>query len=148
MKRAIALIVGVLGSVAMSQTADAQLATNWLWTVPGVSDNGASKTYVGCTNNGSVAATVGVQVYGSNGSTLNSVAATELTLNPNETRLFASTGGGAFVADSILSTGLFQVGSAQILASVTKRINCSAWVTIGTSISSLAVVKKNTQKGQ
>jgi hypothetical protein len=148
MKRAIGSIVGFLALIAVSSQAHAQVADYWLWTVPGVSDNGAFKTYVACTNNGTVAATVAVQVFGSSGSALNTAAASQLTLDPNETRLFASTGGGVFVADSILGTGIFNIGSAQVLASVSKRISCSAWLASGDKSVSLSIIKKNTQKGQ
>jgi hypothetical protein len=149
MKRTIGSILASLALVAIASSAQAQLATIWNWTVPGVSDNGATKTYFACTNNGTVAATVGVQVYGPTGTALNSVAATELTLNPNETRLFATTAAGIFIADANLAVTGFSTGSARILASESKRINCSAWIYAGVNgMVKLSVVKKNTQKGQ
>ena len=150
MKRAIGWILGSFALVAISSSAHAQLATTWNWTVPGVTDNGIFRTYFACTNNGAVAATVGVQVYGPTGTALNSVAATELSLNPNETRLFTTTAGGAaFISDSVLGTFGFGTGSAQILASESKRISCSAWLWgASLGLTNLSVVKKNTQKGQ
>ena len=150
MKRAIGWILGSFALVAISSSAHAQLATTWNWTVPGVTDNGIFRTYFACTNNGTVVATVGVQVYGPTGTALNSVAASELSLNPNETRLFATAaGGGAFNEDSVLGALGLGTGSAQILASESKRINCSAWLyAAGVGLTNLSVVKKNTQKGQ
>jgi hypothetical protein len=113
-----------------------------------VSDNGSAKTYFACTNNGTVPATVGVQLYGADGSPLNTPASSQLTLNPNETRLFATSGAGVFNADSILISPLFNIGSAQILATVSKRISCSAWFASSDKMAGLTVIKKNTQKGR
>jgi hypothetical protein len=67
----------------------------------------------------------------------------------NETRLFATATGGAFIPDGLLITGGFGIGSARVLASVSKRINCSAWLSgISAGMTSLSVIKKSTQKGQ
>jgi hypothetical protein len=108
------------------------------------------ETYFACTNNGTFAATVGGQVYDSSGAPLNAVGATQLTLNPNETRLFGTSSGvGAFFSDSNLNASSYDTGSAQILASVSKRISCSSWMFgLGAGMTSLQVVKKNAQKGE
>ena len=50
-------------------SAHAQLSL--VWTVPGASDNGVVRTYFACTNRNTSPVTVGVEVFGANGTSLN-----------------------------------------------------------------------------
>jgi hypothetical protein len=111
-----------------------------------MTNNGATHSYVACTNNNAGPVTVGVDLFDASGGLLSSNSS---ILQAKETRLFGTAAAaGVFLSDVNIYGGAIQIGSAEVLASSKTRINCSAWWTSGSQGSaSLSVVAKDKQKG-
>jgi hypothetical protein len=143
--RNLLLAVGLVAALVAVSVASAQAqATNHLWTVAGVVENGAVKTAFSCTNNGKVAADVAVEVFDKTGTSLGS---TTLTLGVDESRLWSTTGLTNFAVDSNIGVFGISPGFARILSSARSKVNCSAWLEGSSSMVALTVVKKTKQKG-
>ena len=123
-----------------------------VWSIPGALHYAGLATFVACTNGATANATVGVQVFGPTGTSLNDPTATQIVTAPGATVLFGTSNAAALAVDSNLATGQFSKGSARVLASTSKGILCSAWLAdVGgippISTTSLTIVKKTAQKG-
>jgi hypothetical protein len=122
-----------------------------LFTVPGVINNGMA-TLFSCGNASSESAVVGVEVFGSTGSSLNNPASSAVAVAPSGTVMFATRGTAGFSIDVNLGLGVSFKNTARILATTRKGIVCSAFladptVYPATSMASLSVVAKTKQKG-
>lgn len=126
------------------------------WSVPGVVSNSTLATLIACTNTLGSTVIVGVEVFGpAGGAARNDASATALAVAPGATVLFA-TAPAPFSADSVLSVAADK-GSARVLVTTnskaSQQIICSAFFTDRnndppTSMTSLNVIRRNTQQGE
>jgi hypothetical protein len=122
-----------------------------LYSVPGVIHINSLKTFFACTNTTSANIRVGVELFDAVGNSANFPSPTSLDLLPGGTRMFGTGPVTGFIVDSIVG-GVFGTGSARILATESKGVICSAFISDDTnsapaSMVSLTVVKKTKQKG-
>ena len=125
-----------------------------VWTVPGVLNN-ELKTFFACTNVASNVLIVGVEVFGSNGTSVNIPSDTSLTVDPGETVLFGTEQAVGLFPDANLGVpAIFAgAGSARVLSTAKPGgIICTAFLADATagnpiSMTSLTIVKKTTQQG-
>jgi hypothetical protein len=146
---ALALFVFVVG---FGTSARAQITgLSLVWTIPGaMQTSGGIGTFVTCTNAGAAISTVGVEMYGPTGLAVG--AAVSITVAPMSTVIFGSGAAAGISIDGNLATGFFTKGHARVYASSAKGVVCSAMLAdqgnlTPTSMTSLPVVKKTSQKG-
>jgi hypothetical protein len=98
-----------------------------LYSVVGViGAGGGLGSYFSCTSTDTVPMQVGVELFGSVGSSpVNDAVATSLSVNPGDTVMFGTVSPVAFIVDSVL--GIVGNGSARILAT-SKKLVCHAFV--------------------
>jgi hypothetical protein len=148
------LVAGALtlAAVGPATTAHAQAPLAPLFTVPGVVNAGALGTFFACTNDDTVAQSVGIDIFGQGGSQLVVATSNAVSLSPQATILFGTqTALGLTIDGPAFNPGIITKGSARIL-STTKKIACTAFVadTNGTppvSMTNLTIAYKGKQKG-
>jgi len=147
-----AAFLGVLGLVCVVATAQGQLDsalpapfTQHLWTVSGVVNNGLVTVFP-CTNASDSTVTVGVEVFGPAGTSLNDPTTTAIAVPPGSTVIFGTKAAAGFSVDAALNVGILHAGSARILAT-NKGIICNAiladWQSVPpSSMANLAIIKR------
>jgi hypothetical protein len=126
--------------------------TSHLFSVPGVVNNGAVTVFE-CTNATDKTVAIGVEVFGPGGGpALNNALATQQTLSPGATVMYATEAMVGLGIDVNLGLGIIHKGSARILADARSGVLCSAFLTDPnnapvTFMSDLSVVAKKKQKG-
>jgi hypothetical protein len=124
-----------------------------LYSVPFVMNAGSLGTYFSCTSTAPSAQQVAVEVFSDlGGAPTNDAVATQLTVGPGETRLFATTGAAGLSEDKSLSSPALFKGSARIL-STSKSLICTAFVADTGGVPprtawQLTMVAKTKQKGE
>lgn len=123
-----------------------------LYTVPGAIAGGGLDTFFACTNTTSANIRVGVELFGPpGGAAFNDPSATSLDFQPGGTHIFGTSAAVGISVTSDLGGG-FSKGSARILATAKRGIICTAFLADSgnappTSMTTLTIVKKRTQKG-
>ncbi len=144
------LVVAVL-TLAVARPASASAIPAPLFTVAGVVNNGGLGTFVACTNGDAVPVTVGVEVFGPSGASLNNPTSTAVNVAPQATVLFGTTPAGGLAVDINLGIGNVEKGSAHILTT-SKKIVCSPFLADfvnnpPTSMTRLTISAKGKEKG-
>ena len=138
----------IFGGITLLLVASQAVAGDKVWSVPGVVNNGLA-TIFACTNGGTVAASVTVDLF-----TINGVAAiggsATVNLNPMATGTIASKAVVSLSPTATMATGTILSGSARITAA--SGVYCVAYVTDPvtdppTVMMRLPVIKKTSQKG-
>ncbi len=124
-----------------------------LWSVPGVVNTAALRTFFACTNTNTVAATVGVEVFNAAGASVNNPTATAVSVPAGGTVLIGTALAGGLSVDALLRPGNVTKGAARTLSTTSGGIMCSAFLADITSIppgsfGNLTIVKKLAQKGE
>lgn len=131
---------------------EAGKTTYHLYSVPGVTQNGALSTFFSCTSTDTATMRVGVEAFGlAGGAPINDPVAASLSVVPGGTVTFGCSGAVGIGIDSNLACGGLGRGSARILAT-SKKLVCTAYIADisndpVTSAWQLNIIKKKTQKG-
>jgi hypothetical protein len=127
--------------------------TYHLYSVPGVVALPYLATYFSCSSTGTVAMKVGVEVFGSlGGGPVNDAAASSVTLLPGATVVFGTSPAAWIVTSDVGSGNGIGRASARVL-STSKKLACTAFLADPanvppTSMVSLTIIKRTTQKGE
>jgi hypothetical protein len=141
----IALVVLLLTSAPPA----ARAASGPLFQVAGVINALNLGTYISCTNTGTVATSVTIQVFDPSGTTVGTAGMA--TLNPQASKLFGTGSANGLVIDVDLGVPGLNIGSAQI-SSTQKSVMCDAFVAdkVGAppaSLMRLTIIPKTKQRG-
>ncbi len=145
------LLVAAALALAVATPASAAGVLAPLFTVPGVINSLSLGTFFACTNTDVVPLSVGIEVFGQNGTQLVTAASNAVNLSPQSTELFSTTNALGFAVDVNLNPGVVTKGSANVWTTG-KRVVCSAFVSDNnnnppTSMVTLTIVRKGKQKG-
>ena len=146
------LLVAAALSLAFAGPASAAPVLTPVFTVAGVMNNAAALgAYFACTNGDTVPVTVGLEVFGQSGASLNNPNSSAVSFAPGASVLIGLEPAAGLDVDVNLNIGLVAKGSAHILTT-SKKIVCSAFVadennTPPSTMVSLTVAAKGKQKG-